>query len=145
MSVATIADVDFGAELEPFSPDTSLASVRQFATAVGWGAGGRFSSHEKARMEGLPGALVPGIMAMGFLTTMIHRWSPAAEVERIDTVFRAPLLADEPCTLSAVVTNVDADAGVVELDVSVKNSAGETRVFGTARVRLPRQTKSRER
>jgi hypothetical protein len=137
MSINTIHDVDFGAELAPFVPDTSLAAVRPFAVAVGWGGGGRFQDHEKARKEGLPGALVPGIMAMGFLTTMIHRWSAAAKVEQIDTVFRAPLIADEPCTLSGVVTDVDADAGLVELDVSVKNSAGETRVFGTARVRLP--------
>jgi len=137
MTVATINDVDFGAEVAPFEPDTSLDHVRAFANAVGWGAGGRFTSHELARKEGLPGALVPGIMAMGFLTTMIHRWSPSAEVERIDTVFRAPLLADEPCTLSAVVTDTDLDAGIVELDLSVKNSAQETRVFGTARVRLP--------
>ena len=139
MSINTIHDVTFGAELTPFDPDTSLAAVRPFAVAVGWGAGARFDDHERAREEGLPGALVPGIMAMGFLTTMIHRWSPAAKVEQIDTVFRAPLLADEPCALAAVVTDVDADSGVVELDVSVKTSAGETRVFGTARVRLPRE------
>ena len=137
MSIATIDDVEFGAELAPFDPDTSLAAVRQFATAVGWGAGGRFQDHALARKEGLPGALVPGIMAMGFLTTMIHRWSPAAQVERIDTVFRAPLIADEPCTLSAVVTDTDPSTGIVELDVAVKNPAQETRVFGTARVRLP--------
>ncbi len=137
MSINTIHDVDFGAELTPFVPDTSLDAVRPFAVAVGWGRGARFDDHAKAREEGLPGALVPGIMAMGFLTTMIHRWSAAARVEQIDTVFRAPLLADEPCTLTGVVTDVDADAGLVELDVSVKNSAGETRVFGTARVRLP--------
>jgi hypothetical protein len=75
---------------------------------------------------------------MGFITTLIHRWTPRGRVEFIDTVFRAPLLADEPCTLEAVVTDVDAAAGLVELDVSVKNPAGETRVFGTARVRLDR-------
>lgn len=137
MTIATIADVEFGSELEPFEPDTSLPAVRAFANAVGWGAGARFKDHEGARKEGLPGALVPGIMAMGFLTTMIHRWSPAAQVERIDTVFRAPLLADEPCTLLAVVTDTDLATGVVELDLSVKNAAQETRVFGTARVRLP--------
>jgi hypothetical protein len=136
MSIKTISDVEFGAELPTFEPDTSLAAVRQFAEAVGWGAGGRFRDHESARKEGLPGALVPGIMAMGFLTTMIHRWSSAAHVERIDTVFRAPLLADEPCVLSAVVTDVDPDTGVVELDLSVKNPAQETRVFGTARVKF---------
>jgi len=51
-------------------------------------------------------------------------------------VFRAPLIADEPCVLTAVVTDVDTDTGVVELDVSVKNEALETRVFGTAKVRF---------
>ena len=89
------------------------------------------------KKEGLPGALVPGIMAMGFLTSMIHRWSPVARVEYVDTVFRAPMIADEPLTISAVVTDVDEDAGIVQLDLTVRNAAGETRVFGTANVRLP--------
>lgn len=138
MTVQTIADVEFGAELDAFEPDTSLPNVRQFAGAVGWGdGGGRFSDHERARAQGLPGALVPGLLAMGFLTTMIHRWAPAARVQQIDTVFRAPLLADEQCQLSAVVTDIDEEAHVVELDLSVKNGADETRVFGTAKVQLP--------
>jgi len=137
-TVDTIMDVEFGAELEPFVPDTSLAATGAFADAVGWGGGGRFKDHEQARREGLPGALVPGIMAMGFLSSMIHRWAPAAQIEHIDTVFRAPVMADEPCTISAVVTDIDTDTGNVELDLSVKNEAGETRVFGTARARLPK-------
>ena len=61
-TVNTIADVEFGAELPTFTPDTSLETVREFANAVGWGGGGRFHDHEQARKEGLPGALVPGIM-----------------------------------------------------------------------------------
>ena len=137
MAIETVHDVEFGAELEPFVPDTSLASTGAFADAVGWGGGGRFKNHEQARAEGLPGALVPGVMAMGFLSSMIHRWSPHAAIETIDTVFRAPLLADEPCSLSAVVTDIDTDTGTVELDLSVRNAANENRVFGTARVRLP--------
>ncbi len=137
MSIGSIADVEFGAELDPFQPDTSIAATSAFAEAVGWGGGGRFKDHELARKEGLPGALVPGIMAMGFLTSMIHRWSPDAEVETIDTVFRAPLLADEPCLISAVVTDVDEQQGIVQLDLTVKNQKNETRVFGTANVRLP--------
>ena len=139
MTIRTIGDVQFGAELEPFAPDTSLAATSAFAEAVGWGSGrgGRFSDHEAARKEGLPGALVPGIMAMGFLTSMIHRWSPVAEVTHVDTVFRAPLLADEPCTISAVITDVDEEEGVVQMDLTVKNEKDETRVFGTANVRLP--------
>ena len=136
MTVQNINDVEFGVELPTFTPDTSLAVVSQFARAVGWG-GARFEGHEGARKQGLPGALVPGIMGMGFLTTMIHQWSPHAKVEHIDTVFRAPMIADEPCIIGGVVTDIDEDEGVVELDMTIKNSADETRVFGTAKVRLP--------
>ncbi len=138
-TVDNISQVEFGTELEPFEPDTSLSATSAFAEAVGWGTGrgGRFSDHEAARKEGFPGALVPGIMNMGFLTSMIHRWSPVAEVIYVDTVFRAPVVADEPCTISAVITDVDEDEGIVELDLTVKNAKDETRVFGTARVRLP--------
>jgi hypothetical protein len=138
MTIETIQDVEFGATLPAFTPDTALENTSAFADAVGWGGGGRFKDHERARAEGLPGALVPGIMAMGFLTSMIHQWAPAAEVEHIDTVFRAPLLADEPCFIEGVVTDIDEDEGSVQLDLTVKNEKGETRVFGTANVRLPR-------
>lgn len=135
-TINTVTDVEFGVELATMTPDTSLDAVRPFAEAVGWG-GGRFDNHEKAKKEGLPGALVPGIMAMGFLTSIIHRWAPVAKVTTIDTVFRAPLIADEICLVNAVVTDIDEDTGVVELDLTVKNERDETRVFGTALVSLP--------
>jgi hypothetical protein len=136
MSINTIHDVEFGIELPVFEPDTSLANVGAFAQAVGWG-GPRFESHEGAREEGFPGALVPGIMGMGFLTSAIHRWAPAGQVEHVDTVFRAPMLADTPAIISAVVTDIDKDEGIVELDMTVKNTKDETRVFGIAKVKLP--------
>ena len=108
MSINTVHDVEFGTELPAFSPDTSLARTAEFAQAVGWGNGrGRFDNHEAAKKQGLPGALVPGIMGMGFLTTTIHQWSAAAQIEQIDTVFRAPMLADAPLTIGAVVTDID--------------------------------------
>lgn len=138
MSVANITQVEFGETLTPVKADTSLGRCAEFAQAVGWGdGGGRFSDHEKARKQGLPGALVPGIMGMGFLTSTVHQWSEVAEIEHIDTVFRAPMLADEPLDIEATVTDIDEDTGLVELDMTLKNAAGETRVFGTARVRLP--------
>lgn len=139
MSINTIHDVEFGAQLPPFTPNTALSATSTFAEAVGWGGGrgGRFSDHDSAKKEGLPGALVPGIMAMGFLTSMIHSWSAAADVRHIDTVFRAPLIADEPCVIDGVVTDIDEDTGIVQLDLTVKNEKGETRVFGTADVLLP--------
>jgi hypothetical protein len=77
------------------------------------------------------------LLTLGFLTAMIHRWAPTATVESIDTVFRSPLLADARCELSAVVTDVDEETGLVELDLSARNDRSETCVFGTATVRLP--------
>jgi acyl dehydratase len=136
MTVTRIADVEFGAELPVFAPDTTLANVRRFAVAAGWNAP-RFTDHEAARKEGLPGALVPGIMSQGFLAAMIHRWAPDAVIENVDTVFRAPVVVDESYRIRGVVTDVDEDTGNVEIDLTVVNEAGETRVFGTARVRLP--------
>lgn len=138
MSIKTVHDVEFGVELPTFQPDTSLEKTSAFAEAVGWGTGGgRFSDHDAAKKQGLPGALVPGIMGMGFLTTTIHRWSETAQIEHIDTVFRAPMLADTPLIIGAVVTDIDEETGVIELDMTLKNEADETRVFGTAKVRLP--------
>ena len=136
MSVSTIHEVEFGAELPEFEPDTSLANVRKFVIAAGWD-GPRFTDHEAARREGLPGALVPGILSQGYLAAMIHRWAPDAFIANIDTVFRAPVLVDEPHRISGVVTDVDGDSGTVEIDLTLTDEKGETRVFGTATVRLP--------
>ena len=137
MTVQTIGDVVFGDEITPWQPDTSLKAARSFAQAVGYSGSGRFEDHEKARAQGLPGALVPGIMGMGFLTSMIHRWAPRGKVKHIDTVFRAPVLADHDHTVTAVVTDIDEENGEVVLDLTIKNAQEETRVFGTAIVRFP--------
>lgn len=133
MTVERIEDVEFGADLPAFTPDTSLANVQRFCRAAGW-HGPRFNSHEEARKLGLPGAIVPGIMSQGFLAAMIHRWAPGARIQKIDTVFRAPVLVDHPHSIRGTVTDVDEAEGAVEIDLTVSDEAGETRVFGTARV-----------
>ena len=135
-TVTTVSDVEFGAEIPTFTPDTSLENVKRFGKFVGWG-GPRFTDHEAARKEGFPGALVPGVMSQGFLGAMIHRWAPSSEIVALDTVFRAPVLVDEPHQIVGVVTDVDEEAGCVEIDITITNEAEETRVFGTATVKLP--------
>ena len=52
-------------------------------------------------------------------------------------MFRAPVIVDQPCHINGVVTDLDEATGEVEIDLTVTNDAGETRVFGTARARLP--------
>ena len=61
-----------------------------------------------------------------------------AEITAIDTVFRAPVLVDHPHSIVGVVTDVDEEEGTVEIDITVTNEAGETRVFGTATALLPK-------
>lgn len=136
MAIATVKDVQFGEELPVFDPDTSLDNVIRFTEAAGW-RGPRFTDHEAARKEGLPGALVPGIMSQGFLCAMIHRWAPPAKILEVDTIFRAPVIVDQAYHINGVVTDIDATEGRVEVDLTVTNNKGETRVFGTARVALP--------
>ena len=136
MTVRRFEDVEFGAELPTFEPDTRIENVRRFAHAAEMMAG-RFVDHAEARKEGLPGALVPGVMSQAILAAMIHRWAPEAEIVKIDTVFRAPVMVDEPHRVNGVVTDLDAETRSVELDLTVTNQAGETRVLGTATVRLP--------
>ena len=136
MTVEKLADVEFGENLPVFDPDTSLANVIRFTEAAGWRSP-RFTDHEAARAEGLPGALVPGIMSQGFLAAMIHRWAPEARIENVDTIFRAPVIVDQICHINGVVTDIDEDQALIEIDLTVTNEKGETRVFGTARVSLP--------
>jgi len=131
----TFESVEFGEELPDFEPDVSLPNVKRFAHAANM-VTGRFTDHEEARAAGLPGAIVPGIMSQGILVAMIHRWAPNATLVAVDTIFRAPLLVDSTPVASAVVTDIDEDERVIELDLMLKNERGETPVLGTARISL---------
>ena len=128
-------DVELGDELPEVHPDVSEATVHRFCHATGMLAG-RFMDHEKARAEGLPAAIVPGIMSQGLLASLIHRWSPGCTIRKLDTVFRQPVLVDSNPTCRGVVTDTDAENRVIEIDVTIVNEDEETRVMGTAVVEL---------
>jgi len=128
-------DVDFGDELPEVVPDVTMATIKRFGATTGmtyW----RFTDHERARASGLPGAIVPGIMSQGILVSLIHRWAPEATVHKIDTIFRAPVLVDSQPVCRGVVTDMNDESRTVELDLTVCNEEGETRVLGTAVVEL---------
>lgn len=129
-------DVEFGQELPERAPDVGPEAVRRFAETAGM-RHPRFYDAEAARREGLPGAIVPGIMSQGLLAALIHAWAPEARILVLDTTFRAPLLVGSKPRCRGVVTDVDAAARTVEIDLTLANEAGETRVVGTAKVALP--------
>ena len=128
-------DVEFGEELPEIQPDISLATVKLFAQSALMLAP-RFTDHAAAREAGLPGAIVPGIMSQGILVALIHRWAPNAAILNVDTIFRAPLIVDTNPTASGVVTDIDDESKVIEIDLMLKNERGETPVVGTARISL---------
>lgn len=130
-----LSDVELGDDLPEVRPDVSIGSVKLFCDAARMPFG-RFTDHEKAKKEGLPGAIVPGIMSQALLSALVHRWAPGCRIEKMDTIFRAPVLVDSEPTCRGVVTDTDPESGTVELDLTIVNEAGETRVVGTARVRL---------
>jgi acyl dehydratase len=136
MAIQSYSDVGFGDELPAYEPDISMPMIVRFTETAHMNFG-RFTDHEEARKSGLPGAIVPGIMSQGILVAMIHRWAPAAELLKIDTVFRAPVIVDSKARCAGVVTDMNDDEKIIEIDLTLVNEADETRVLGTASVRLP--------
>ena len=127
----TYADVEFGQEFaDPV--DVGMETVRRYC-ATGHDAP-RFTDHEAARKMGFPSAIVPGLMSQGVMVAAVHRWFGNCIVHKIDTVFRAVVQVDQPHDLRGVVTDMDDDAQRFELDLTLVNEAGETRVLGTASV-----------
>ncbi len=128
-------DVEFGEELEEFTPDVTMPTIHKFTEATHM-TFGRFNDHEEARASGLPGAIVPGIMSQGIMAAQIHAWAPNAKIIKLDTIFRAPLIVDSEPRCRGVVTDLRDDERVAEIDMTIVNEAGETRVMGTALVEL---------
>lgn len=126
-------DVELGDELPVEHPDTSLPKIQQWCDAADQHFA-RFVDHEAAKAEGLPGALVPGIMSQGYLLAMIHRWAPGCTVHKIDTVFRGPLVIETELTITGAVTDTDDETQRAEIDLTIATEEGRTGVIGTALV-----------
>jgi len=124
-------DVELGDDLPVEHPDVSMERVVQFTEAANQKFP-RFTDHEAAKAEGLPGALVPGIMSQALLATMVHRWAPGCRIVKLDTVFRGHVVVDTSVTIEGAVTDTDDDTRTVEVDLTVTNAQGRTGVMGTA-------------
>ena len=57
--------------------------------------------------------------------------------ERVLAEPRAPVVVDSEPVCRGVVTDTDAETSSIEIDLTIENEAGETRVLGTALVELP--------
>jgi acyl dehydratase len=136
MSIIYFEDIEEGDEITSVDMYLSKDQVRQYARTANMDAP-RFTDDEGARKEGLPGMIAPGVMSMGLLVKMISDWNPGAEIKRIGTTFRSPVLPDRNIHLRGAITQKDVESHAAECDLWMENDEGERWVIGTATVALP--------
>src|SRR5437867_13423763 len=84
-------DVEEGDELPTRELFLAKDQVRAYARAANQWAP-RFTDHEGARREGLPGMITPGNMSMGLLTGLIEACAGAGVLRRLGPPFRGRVL-----------------------------------------------------
>ncbi|HEV8717494.1 MAG TPA: MaoC/PaaZ C-terminal domain-containing protein [Candidatus Binatia bacterium] len=136
MSSIYFEDVEEGDELPGLDLFLSKDQVRQYARTAGMYVP-RFTDDDGARAEGLPGMIAPGVMSMGLLARMISDWNLAAQITRIGTTFRSPVLPDRNIHLRGAVTQKNEPDHTAECDIWIENDDGERWVIGTVTVALP--------
>ena len=136
MSTLYFEDIEEGDELPALDLFLGKDQVRQYARTAGMYVP-RFTDDEGARAEGLPGMIAPGVMSMGLLARMISDWNPAAQIKRIGTTFRSPVLPDRHVHLRGAVTQKIETDHAAECDIWLENDDGERWVIGTTTVALP--------
>ena len=137
-TIAYFEDIDIGDEISELEICPTTADVIRFVDVARMQSG-RFTDHEHARKEGLPGAIVPGNMSLGFLSRMLTEFFPTGKLQELTANFRATVPHNTPLICSGVVTEKQARPGehLVFCDVMLGNEEGERYVQGTAQVALP--------
>lgn len=132
---ASLGDV-----IGPVERIVATNEVVAFCEAWGQSRLPRFTSDEAARREGLPGAIVPGIMSMALLSKLLTDWAPGVALPKLDVIFRQPVPHNQPIKLHAVITDEREVGGKRELtaDVFLDLATGSRLVTGQAVLLLPK-------
>lgn len=137
-------DVDPGDEFEQavvFSSD----HVKRYTALPGNSMGGRpnrFNDAEAAKRDGLPGAIVPGVMQMDVMARALGEIAgDEGRVKGLEVSFRRSTLHDDTLKAVSLVTDTidEGDRPLLKLDVFIENDRGERPLQGTAEIELPRR------
>ena len=131
-------EIDIGDEIEELEICPTTADVVRYVEVASMRSG-RFTDDDYARNEGLPGAIIPGNMSLGFLSRMVTEFFPTGTLRNLTANFRATVPHNTPLICSGVVTEKQEDEGrhLVFCDIVMSNEAGDRYVQGTAQVALP--------
>ena len=132
-------DVDLGDEIGPLETEATDDGVLAFCQVWDNSVPNRFTDSDAAEKAGLPGPIVPGIMAMAIMTRLLTDWAGPQSIKDLDVVFRQPVPHHQPLSVSATVTDTRVEDGeyLVECDVMMTGAQGERYVGGKAVVTLP--------
>jgi acyl dehydratase len=133
-------DIEVGDELAELEICPTTADVIRYVTVARMQSG-RFTNDEYARKEGLPGAIIPGNMSLGFLSRMLTDFFPKGRLKTLTANFRATVPHNVPLICSGVVTEKQERDGenLVFCDVLLTNENGDRYVQGTAQIALPKR------
>ena len=124
-TVEYFEDIDIGDEIAELDICPSTA---EWCALLGWRMqSGRFTDDAYARQEGLPGAIIPGNMSLGFLSRMLTEFFPAGTLKELTANFRATVPHNTALTCRGVVTEKQTRDGehVIFCDVVLSNEEGE--------------------
>jgi acyl dehydratase len=132
-------EIEVGDEIDELEIHPTTADVVRYVS-VAHMESGRFTDDAYARQEGLPGAIIPGNMSLGFLSRMLTDYFPRGTLKSLTANFRATVPHNVPLLCSGVVTEkleVDGEL-LVFCDVQLSSEDGDRYVQGTARIALPK-------
>jgi acyl dehydratase len=133
-------DIEIGDEIEELEICPTTADVIRYVKVARMESG-RFTDDAYARKEGLPGAIIPGNMSLGFLSRMLTDVFPKGVLKALTANFRATVPHNMPLLCSGVVTEKQDKDGdhLIYCDVLLTNEDGDRYVQGTAIIALPRR------
>jgi acyl dehydratase len=88
-----------------------------------------------AKSAGHPDQFMHGMLGVAYITRLITTWAPQEQLHGLSVRFSAITYPNESLIASATVTSV-APNGDVELEVALRNTVGELKISGRARVGL---------
>ena len=131
-------EIDIGDEIRELEICPTTSDVVRYVEVARMQSG-RFTDDAYARSEGLPGAIIPGNMSLGFLSRMVTEFFPTGTLHNLTANFRATVPHNTPLICSGVVTEKQEEEGrhLVFCDILMSNEDGDRYVQGTAQVSLP--------
>lgn len=131
-------DIDVGDEIDEMDIQPTTTDVVRYVKVANMESG-RFTDDAYARKEGLPGAIVPGNMSLGFLSRMLTDYFPTGTLKSLTANFRATVPHNTPLLCSGVVTGKLEEAGdhLILCDIQLTSEDGKPYVQGNAQIALP--------